>query len=228
MTLHGEMVFRLLLGAALGGVIGYERERHGRAAGFRTNMAVCMASVLIMLISINFYHLAGLLNMDYIRIDPGRIAAGAITGVGFLGAGVVVRSGATVHGLTTAAIIWMVSIIGLTVGAGMYMLSVLATGLTVASLVILRAVEKRIRGDIYKELLVCASLRPHLQEEFDPVINSKGIVTLSVDREQDNSREEITLNYLLRTKDEKTLNGMVDELGAMSGVKRVQLKSRDR
>lgn len=228
MTSQSEMVFRLFLGAALGGVIGYERERHGRAAGFRTNMVVCAASVLIMLISVNFYHFTELLNIDYIRIDPGRIAAGAITGVGFLGAGVIVRSGATVHGLTTAAIIWMVSIIGLTVGAGMYMVSLLATGLTVASLAILRTVERRISSDIYKELLVSVEFRPGLQEEFDPLIRAKGITMLSVDYERDITRAEATLNYLLRTKDESMLKETVEEVSARAGVRRVQLRSRDR
>lgn len=228
MTSQSEMVFRLFLGAALGGVIGYERERHGRAAGFRTNMVVCAASVLIMLISVNFYHFTELLNIDYIRIDPGRIAAGAITGVGFLGAGVIVRSGATVHGLTTAAIIWMVSIIGLTVGAGMYMVSLLATGLTVASLAILRTVERRISSDIYKELLVSVEFRPGLQEEFDPLIRAKGITILSVDYERDITRAEATLNYLLRTKDESMLKETVEEVSARAGVRRVQLRSRDR
>ncbi len=228
MISQSEMIIRLLLGAALGGVIGYERERHGRAAGLRTNMAVCMASVLIMLISVNFYHFMALLNLDYIRIDPGRIAAGAITGVGFLGAGVIVRSGATVHGLTSAAIIWMVSIIGLTVGAGMYLMSILATVLTVASLAVLRIVERRIKEDIYKELLVNAEPGSRLQEDLDALLGGKGVTILSVDQTRDVEGRETTLHYILRSKDEKTLTEILDEISARSGVKRVQLTSRDR
>jgi len=228
MTSQGEMIIRLLLGAVLGAVIGFERERHGRAAGIRTNMAVCMASVLIMLISINFYHFMDSFNIGYIRIDPGRIAAGAITGVGFLGAGVIVRSGATVYGLTTAASIWMVSIIGLTIGAGMYMLSIIATGVTVASLATLRAVDRRIRRDIYKELIVTAVFRTGLQEEFDSLLESKDVNILSVDQERDIARNETTLHYILRSKNENLFKKAVEDVCLREGIRQVRLKSRDR
>jgi putative Mg2+ transporter-C (MgtC) family protein len=222
------MLIRLLLGAALGAVIGFERERHGRAAGVRTNMTVCMASVSIMLISINFYYFTDSLNIDYIRIDPGRIAAGAITGVGFLGAGVIVRSGATVYGLTTAASIWMVSIIGLTIGAGMYMLSIIATGVTVASLATLRAVDRRIGRDIYKELIVTARFRTGLQEEFDSLLESKGVNILSVDQQRDIARNEATLSYILRSKNENLFKKAMEDVCLREGIKQVRLKSRDR
>ena len=97
-----EMIIRLLLGALIGGIIGFERELHGRAAGFRTQLLVCVAAVLIMVISENYYfHLH---NLDStLRIDPARISAGALMGIGFLGDGVIIKSGYRVRGLTTAA-----------------------------------------------------------------------------------------------------------------------------
>lgn len=228
MTSQSEILIRLLLGAALGGIIGYERERHGRPAGFRTNMVVCIASVLIMFISINFFHLIEQLNISYVRIDPGRIAAGAITGIGFLGAGVIVRSGATVRGLTTAAVIWMVSIIGLTVGAGMYYAAILATAVTMASLATLRVVERRIRGDIYRDLLVVAESRPGFQEELDSIVRIEGVTVLSVDYELDAEEGEVRLDYVLRSKDEGVMKDIAERLYSRPGVKRVKLGTRDR
>ncbi|UCG77990.1 MAG: MgtC/SapB family protein, partial [Nitrospirota bacterium] len=103
-----DILIRLVLGTVLGSIVGFEREVHGRPAGFRTHLLVCLASVLIMIVSEEYYHLA-VMNPDFIRVDPARIAAGAITGVGFLGAGVIIKSGFNVQGLTTAACLWIVS-----------------------------------------------------------------------------------------------------------------------
>ena len=137
-----EMVLRLLLGAVIGGIIGYERQVHGRPAGFRTHILVCVACVLLMNAS-GYYHSLGVSEPAYLRADPGRIAAGAITGVGFIGAGVVLRTGFSIQGLTTAATIWMVSAIGLAVGEGLYLAGIVTTGITMFALVVLRKVESR-------------------------------------------------------------------------------------
>src|SRR4030065_2011233 len=118
-----EICFSVLLGALLGGVIGFERQTHGRPAGFRTQLLVCVACVLIMIISESYY-VQSSLRPEYARIDPTRIAAGAMTGVGFLGAGVILKTGLSIQGLTTAACIWIVAAIGLSVGAGQYVAGV--------------------------------------------------------------------------------------------------------
>jgi putative Mg2+ transporter-C (MgtC) family protein len=110
-----ETILRLLLGAIIGGIIGFEREIHGRAAGFRTQLIVCVAAVLIMIVSENYYFYLQTFDPT-IRIDPARISAGALIGIGFLGAGVIVKSGFAIRGLTTAASIWIVSTIGLAIG----------------------------------------------------------------------------------------------------------------
>jgi putative Mg2+ transporter-C (MgtC) family protein len=119
-----EMVLRLLLATALGGVIGFQREMSGKEAGFRTNMLICLGSALLTVISV--YAFSG---------DPARIAAGIATGIGFIGAGVILhRSGGVVLGLTSAATIWTVAGIGMAAGAGMYYV---APAATVLALVIL-------------------------------------------------------------------------------------------
>ncbi|MDP3259539.1 MAG: MgtC/SapB family protein [Thermodesulfovibrionales bacterium] len=124
-----EIIIRLLLGAVLGGVIGFERQVHGRQAGFRTQLLVCVASVLVMIVS-EYYHHLSYMNPSYVRVDPGRIAAGAITGIGFIGAGAILKMGITIQGLTTAACLWMVSAVGLAIGAGLYVAGVAASALT--------------------------------------------------------------------------------------------------
>ena len=120
-----EMVLRLLLATALGGVIGFQRERSGKEAGLRTNMLICLGSALLTVLSI--YAFSG--------SDPARIAASIATGIGFIGAGVILhRSGGVVLGLTSAATIWTVAAIGMAAGAGMYYV---APAATVLALIIL-------------------------------------------------------------------------------------------
>ena len=110
------VIIRLILALLLGGLVGLEREAHGRAAGFRTHILVCLGSTLIMLTSLYIFECY----KTQVALDPSRIAAGVVTGVGFLGAGTIMRYGASVVGLTTAASLWVVAGIGLALGAGFY------------------------------------------------------------------------------------------------------------
>jgi putative Mg2+ transporter-C (MgtC) family protein len=125
MNLDLEMFLRLLLATFLGGVIGFQRERSGKEAGLRTNMLICLGSALFTVLSI--YAFPG--------SDPARIAAGIATGIGFIGAGVILRQGGgIVVGLTSAATIWVVAGIGVAAGAGLY---IIAPSATVLALIIL-------------------------------------------------------------------------------------------
>jgi len=127
-------VARLLVAMILGGLVGVERQIRGRAAGLRTNILVCMGSAAII---VTFQKLSIEMNMgadSAIRMDPARTAAGVITGIGFLGAGTIVKSQDFVRGLTTAASIWVVSAIGVTVGLGEYIIAVPLTLLVLVAL----------------------------------------------------------------------------------------------
>lgn len=131
-------VVRLLAAMVLGGLVGMERQTRGRAAGLRTNILVCLGSAAIIVV---FQKLALEFNVgadSVIRMDPARAAAGVITGIGFLGAGTIVKSKDFVRGLTTAASIWVVSAIGLTVGLGEYVIAVVLTLLVLVSLYVLQ------------------------------------------------------------------------------------------
>lgn len=127
---------KLSFAALAGGLIGFEREVHGQAAGLRTYILVCLGSCLMMLLSLHMEELFRQLEVDQsvVRLDPGRIASYAIASMGFLGAGAIITGRGTVRGLTTAAGLWLVTGIGLSIGAG---LIVRAAAVTVISVVIL-------------------------------------------------------------------------------------------
>src|ERR1700733_10025239 len=120
-----ELISRLMLAAALGSVFGFERERLSWAAGLRTHMLVCVGSTLIMIVSA--YGFAEVLSGDHVVLDPSRMAAQVVSGIGFLGAGSILLRGEIVRGLTTAASLWSVAAIGLAVGGGLYTASIAAT-----------------------------------------------------------------------------------------------------
>jgi putative Mg2+ transporter-C (MgtC) family protein len=139
-----------LVGAVLaGGAIGLERSFHGRPAGFRTHTLVCLASSLLMLLT--YYQLKWLPAelSDSMRADPTRVAQGIMTGIGFLGAGVIFREGLTVRGLTTAASIWVTAAIGILIGVGFYFPAFLATVLTLGALSLFRVIELRLPSQSY-------------------------------------------------------------------------------
>jgi putative Mg2+ transporter-C (MgtC) family protein len=142
MVTDSMVVIRLCLSVALGGLVGLEREMQGRAAGLRTHIMVCLGSCLIMLTSMYVFDIY----KSTAPVDPSRIAAGVITGIGFLGAGTIMRGGdgGGVRGLTTASSLWVVAATGLATGVGFYLAAVLTTALALAVLLFLGRFEKRI------------------------------------------------------------------------------------
>jgi putative Mg2+ transporter-C (MgtC) family protein len=136
-----ELVSRLVLAAALGSVIGVERERLSWAAGLRTHMLVCVGSALIMIVSA--FGFADILGTQNVVLDPSRMAAQVVSGIGFLGAGSILMRGEIVRGLTTAASLWSVAAIGLAVGGGMYTASIAATIIILIILAGIKPLERR-------------------------------------------------------------------------------------
>ncbi|MCX5632597.1 MAG: MgtC/SapB family protein [Phycisphaerae bacterium] len=130
-------VVSLLAAAVLGGIIGLERELRGKPAGLRTNILICLGSCVFTIISTSLSS----------GSDPGRIAAQIVTGIGFLGAGAIIHSGAGIHGLTTAAGIWVVASVGMACGARMYFLAIVAAFVSLIILLLLPPFEKKFRKD---------------------------------------------------------------------------------
>lgn len=136
-----EILFRLLIALGFGGIVGLERSYHGRPAGFRTHTLVCLASAMLMLVTVYEDQWFASRYLDSVRIDPTRMAQGIMTGIGFLGAGVIMKEGINVRGLTTSASIWVTAAIGILVGTGLYFPAGLATSLVLGVLSAFRWLE---------------------------------------------------------------------------------------
>jgi putative Mg2+ transporter-C (MgtC) family protein len=141
--LNVELIVRIAVGTALGGVIGYERDIHGRPAGLRTHALVALASATFMVVSTHLAYYQNYHPGDFTEIDGSRIAASVVSGIGFLAGGAILRTGFSIQGLTTAAGLWLVAAIGLCAGGGMYVESIATTVIGVGVLTLLRRFEDK-------------------------------------------------------------------------------------
>jgi len=144
------IIAKLLLAALAGALVGIEREKHGRPAGLRTHLLVALASCLMMIISESVYLKYGKIpGTSTLRIDPARIAAQIIAGIGFIGAGVILKEGLSVRGLTTAACLWLAAAIGMGFGLGLYLPTIVSTLIAISALIFLKRLEPYIQKDRY-------------------------------------------------------------------------------
>lgn len=220
-----QIFLRLFLAFILGGLIGFEREQNNHPAGFRTHILVSIGSTLIMLISI--YGFTDYLYYDNVRFDPSRIAAQVVTGIGFLGAGTILRHGFTVTGLTTAASLWVVAGIGLAIGAGFYFAAVLATFLVIISLAVLARLDPFItRKRRLIQIRVNVIDRPGKLGEIATKLGEKKINVKSVsiidEEETDDGKSYVSIIFLLRIPKQESISVIVDEIKYIDGVKEVQ------
>jgi putative Mg2+ transporter-C (MgtC) family protein len=224
---YPELFIRLVLAAFLGGILGLEREVRGRAAGIRTYLTISLGSALIMLISEYYTISYGLPPTWVMNNDQGRIAAQAVSGIGFLGAGVILRYKDHIRGLTTAACIWVACAIGLAIGGGLYVFGLLVTGLTVISLMVLKRFEKRLKKDWYKEVTVVSEDIPGQFNSIQKVIEKYDINISNFGYAKDLEKKEVTANFFLQGHDVSpylSLNRqLMQEIVELSGVKRVDL-----
>lgn len=152
-----SVFIRLFLAALLGGLIGIERESLNKSAGLRTHILVCLGSCLIMVTSIEIFETVGHGTIG----DPARIAAQVVSGIGFLGAGTIMRSGFGIKGLTTAASLWLVAAIGLAVGIGSYVAAIITTAIVFLILVYLPKLEKKVKSpDKFKRIELVLEDKP--------------------------------------------------------------------
>ena len=154
-----EYFTEIVAGHAPGGSLGLEREFRGRPAGLRTHILVCLGATIIMIASASMPELYRTLSpQSRITIDPGRIAGGIITGIGFLGAGAILRIDDLIRGLTTAGCIWFVAALGIVIGQGFYALAIASTGVALMALLVLSKAERQIRPIVYRSVLVVVPL----------------------------------------------------------------------
>lgn len=216
-----EVIGRLLLAAVLGGLIGLERETLNRPAGLRTHLLVSMGSALVMLVSAY-----GFLDLKH-RVpgssyDAARVAAQVVSGIGFLGAGTILREGATVRGLTTAASLWTVSAIGLAVGIGMYVPATVASFLIYLALKYLVRVERRWLG-VQRDIISLRILdQPGMIAAISGVLarHRVDIRRIDIDAEPGEvGQAAIELSVLMAPKTDPLV--VIEEIGSLPGVLQV-------
>lgn len=224
MASNYEILFRLCLAAVLGAVVGLEREVHGRPAGIRTYLLLCMGSALIMVVSeFLFFKFEALGFGDILRVDPGRIAAQAVTGIGFLGAGVILRYRDSIRGLTTAAAIWVACAVGLAIGAGFYLFGSAVTGITLVALVGLKAFERRLKKDWYKEMTVVSRDEAGQLSLIQETITRNKFEIVNFGLKKDLERKEVRASFLLRVRTIHPSREMLQEVFNIEGVRSVDL-----
>lgn len=207
-------IFRLVLACILGGVIGYEREKTNRPAGFRTHILVCVGSALIMCTSEYMFSIyAGKTNLD-----PTRLGAQVISGIGFLGAGTIIREGYNVRGLTTAASLWAVSCVGLAVGGGFYTGAIAAAALIYITLILLKRFEDHLaRKNRYREIIVRSSNLPGQIGIISNIFFKYGIKISNIEFMSDEDSSIAQLKFTVRLPANITGN-YIDEIRIVKGV----------
>lgn len=217
-----DIIIRLVLAAIIGGLIGFEREVHGRAAGFRTQLLVCVAAVLIMVISENYYFYIRDLDSS-LRIDPARISAGALIGIGFLGAGVIIKSGFAVRGLTTAASIWMVSAIGLAIGGGLYIEGVVTAAITIIALTALRPLERKITGLRFKTISISTEQMDDIEDAISSIITNCNFNIHTINYEKNRGKRQVTYHFIVSTRSRDNVRQLFSELNTQEFVSALRI-----
>lgn len=211
---------RLLLALLAGGIIGLERAIHGREAGFRTHTLVCVSASLLMLLMAFQWQLIPQQYIDTVRTDPTRMAQGIMTGIGFLGAGVIIKEGLTVRGLTTAASIWMTAAIGIVIGLGFYEPAMYATLITVITLSLFRWIESKIPSFKYAELSVrfVRSNQYTDEESLRNLLTKNGIKSFEAGYQLYDHGSSFQYQMTMRTTDTKCFNQLAQSLIEMDDV----------
>jgi putative Mg2+ transporter-C (MgtC) family protein len=209
-----DYVYPLVLSLILCGFIGLERESHGRAAGLRTHILVGLSSTLIVLASIYLSETA----KGGFASDPGRVAAGVVTGIGFIGAGTIMRFRASIKGLTTAASIWAAAAVGLSIGSGFYMGALTATALILFSLVFLARIEKIfLRRNYYKSLVVVSSAEVNNLKLIKQVLDTRDAEIEDFQISVSENNNQVTLVFDLKI-DEHVEEELVPAIAKIRGV----------
>lgn len=218
-----EMLMRMGAGTFLGAAVGYERERSGHPAGLRTHLLVGLASTTFMLVSNQFIYFQHYRKEDLIAVDTSRIAASVVTGIGFVGAGAIIRNGMNVQGLTTAASLWLVAAIGLAAGGGMYTVAFVATLLALFCLTILRQIEG-IRWHICQRQIEIVSKKSILnRNDILTELNTLGHVVKDLECDDDFTKDELRLTFELRLANEHAVEPLLARLESLPGIVSIKL-----
>jgi putative Mg2+ transporter-C (MgtC) family protein len=219
-----DLLLHLVAPLLAGGAIGIERSFHGRPAGFRTHALVCASSSILMLLASHAPSLyPGVL--ESVRLDPTRMAQGIVTGIGFLGAGVIFKEGLTVRGLTTAASIWMTASIGILMGAGLHLVAMAATVATLGVLAVFRRVEALIPVTLYAYNVV-RFRRDEIvpEEDVRRILEGHGFRVANVSYAMTDGGEAFEYRMVIRTTDGRNLGRLAQALATHPGVREFRIQ----
>jgi putative Mg2+ transporter-C (MgtC) family protein len=209
-----EIILKLLLAIALGGIIGLERERSQKPAGLRTHILICVSSALLMVLS----HLL-LSGQGGTAGDLGRVAAAVITGMGFIGAGTIIQSQGEVYGLTTASTLWTVSGLGLVVGAGYYFIAVIFCVLVLGTLVILHRIEEtHLKKSLYHYHLRIKD-GPDILINLRKLIFHLGLKLAELNLKKERNVSVVTLSFSSSEEKERQFNQSLFDMGEIVEIK---------
>ena len=212
--LIGHFTLRVILAALLGGIIGYERELRSKEAGLRTHILVAMGAALIMIVSqYGFYEVI----QNYIQVDPSRIAAQVVSGIGFLGAGVIFKENGSIKGLSTAAGLWVDAAIGLAVGSGLYTIAIISTILVIIAFEVLNKLSKKFYNNhIEFEVTVKGNdhftIKKYLEQKHATIISY---------RVTNNSTEDgfHVVNFKVKVRDDSDIDYIFDIINSSENLK---------
>jgi putative Mg2+ transporter-C (MgtC) family protein len=217
-----DFAARLIVAAALGALVGAEREIHGHPAGIRTHMLVALGSGIFTVMSIH-----GFGQGPGVPIDPTRIAAQIVSGIGFLGAGAILKDGVVIRGLTTAASLWATAAVGLAAGAGEYVIAVVSAGVIIVSLWPINALAERLHGTASPEVQLRLSLDrvDHLGEISTVLANHK--VDIGSIATQKVGKDDFRADLSLRSRSNQAILTSIDAIGKIAGVDIVSTSQAD-
>jgi len=228
-TLFGSfelsIALKLLLAALAGGIIGFEREMHGRPAGLRTHLLVTLGACLMMIVSEAFYLKYGGEGADSaVRLDPSRTAAQIIAGIGFLGAGVILKEGINIRGLTTAASLWVVAGLGMSFGMGLFAPGVMATLLALFSLFFLKKLEPRIKKDRYLFLSVKADIKHDIYPDLERIFGERRLRISDLGATLDLDHQVVCYRFIVTQHHRRIGRELTSAVSALPGVKVIRFK----
>jgi len=211
-----ELFLRLGLAAVLGSLIGLDRQRLDKSAGLRTHMLVSVGSALVMIVSA--YGFEEVLSPGRVVLDPSRVAAQVVSGIGFLGAGAILRKDQSVHGLTTAASVWTVAAIGLAAGAGLYLASASATVLILVILAVIKPIEDRLLGRDRRHTLTIVAGKELAMAEIESHVRAAGFNVVGFRIRSRKKLGDRQIELTLAGASETKLSAVADGLKGLDGV----------
>jgi putative Mg2+ transporter-C (MgtC) family protein len=214
-------MYKLVLAILAGGLVGLNRERQKQPAGFRTHILICVGACLLMILSIyipqNYF--------NFKNGDPGRIAAQVVSGIGFLGAGAIMRLGTNVRGITTAASIWLISAIGLTIGAGLYSISFFTLILALFTLIILEKVEHRFFPQFVVKTLKLVFTKPEYPGDEIKTILHKGKIDISDISINIHNRAgmQIEISLIVKMSENLNFSQVINDLNSLPNIESLKI-----